>query len=60
MSRRRTTNTHAQMLRRLPFKAIIEREEVFRTADSKEIEAEAMRLTGGAEFHHGMERRGDY
>jgi len=59
MSRRRTSNTHAQMKRRLPFKAVIEREEVFRTADSAEVEAEAMRLTNGAEFHHGMERRGD-
>jgi len=47
------------MLRRLPFKAVIEREEVFRTADRAEIGAEAMRLTNGAEFHHGMELRGD-
>jgi hypothetical protein len=59
VSRRRTANTHAQRKRRLPFKAVIEREEVFRTVDSREIEAEAMRLTNGAEFYHGMERRGD-
>jgi len=59
MGRHRTTNTHAQRKRRLPFKAVIEREEVFRTADSAEIEAEAMRLTNGREFYHGMERRGD-
>jgi hypothetical protein len=38
---------------------VIEREQVFRTVERAEIEAEAVHLTNGAEFHHGMERRGD-
>jgi hypothetical protein len=47
------------MLKRLPFKAVIEREKAFRSEDRAEIAAEATRLTNGADFYHVMERRGD-
>jgi len=55
---RRRTNTHAQRKRRLPFVAVIEREEPFLAADREEIEAECRRITNGEEFYHTMARFG--
>jgi hypothetical protein len=55
---RRRTNTHAQARRRLPFVAIIDREEPFCRVDSEEIEAECRRITNGAEFLKTMARAG--
>lgn len=54
MSRRRTTNSHAQKKRRLPFRVVIERTEPFRQVDRDEIEADCRRITNGAEFYHCM------
>ena len=60
MSYRKSEDTPAKKRRRLPFKAVIERDEVFRLADRDELDAECRRLTNGAEFYYSMDRFGDH
>ena len=59
MSYRKGEDTPAKKRRRLPFQVIIEREAPFFEADRKELEAECLRITNGAEFYHCMSRFDD-
>ncbi len=53
LSRRKGEDTPAKKRRRLPYVAVIERSDPFRSDDQKLLEEQCFRITNGQEFYHG-------
>ncbi len=60
MSYRKGEDTPAKKRRRMPHVAVIDRDDVMRTADRDELEQVCQRLTNGNEFYIGQRRQDDH